>query len=80
MHLVFVGAAMVVIANPFLYLIVGAFTIDIRNIFGANIDRRSISFNTDDPFIQAMYLVSFIGVLVLLLGILGYITSKTKSK
>jgi hypothetical protein len=64
-----IGAALFLLADPLLYLVLGSLVIDFRNILGANIDPRSISFDTHDPFIQTMYLVSFIGVLLFFLGV-----------
>ena len=55
------GLALVVLANPLLYLAIAATIIDIRNLFGADIDRRLVSFSGDDPFIQAMFIVVVIG-------------------
>ena len=49
-----IGLAMIVLSNPLLYLMVGVTMIDVKNIFGSSIDRQSISFDTNDPFIQAM--------------------------
>lgn len=63
------GALIVVLANPLLYLAIGSTIIDIKNLFGVAIDRQSISFNTDDYFIQAMEFVTLIGMILILLGL-----------
>lgn len=60
---------MILFSNPGLYLTIGAAIIDIQNLFGASIDRRSVSFDTSDPFIQGMQLISFVGFCVLLYGL-----------
>ena len=67
-NLMRLGLAIVMLSNPLLYLAIGATIIDIQNIFGASIDRQSISFNTGDPFIQAMSLVCFIGFILIITG------------
>ncbi|MFZ2836346.1 MAG: hypothetical protein WAZ21_03425 [Candidatus Saccharimonadales bacterium] len=63
------GVLIIVLANPLLYLTLGSVMIDIKNLFGASIDRQSISFNTNDYFIQAMGLVATAGIILLLLGL-----------
>lgn len=63
------GVLIIVLANPLLYLTLGSVMIDIKNLFGASIDRQSISFNTNDYFIQAMGLVAAAGIILLLLGL-----------
>lgn len=63
------GVLIIVLANPLLYLTLGSVMIDIKNLFGASIDRQSISFNTNDYFIQAMGFVATAGIILLLLGL-----------
>lgn len=63
------GVLIIVLANPLLYLTLGSVMIDIKNLFGASIDRQSISFNTNDYFIQAMGLVAASGIILFLLGL-----------
>lgn len=63
------GASMIVLANPLLYLVVGSTMIDIRNLFGASIDRQSIGFDSNDYFIQAMGVVAVAGLTLTLLGL-----------
>lgn len=55
------GIALVVLANPLLYLGIAAAIIDVRNLFGAGIDRTSVAISSDDPFVQAMLIVMAIG-------------------
>ena len=64
------GLAILILSNPFLYLMIAATFIDIQNLFGANIDRRSISYSSEDPFIQAMNFVGFLGFFIIILGYL----------
>lgn len=52
-----------------LYLAVASLTIDVQNLFGASLDRRSVSFDTSDPFIQAMGLVSLAGLALIAIGL-----------
>lgn len=66
--LMYVGVAMFVLANPLLYLVLGGLIIDFRNLLGADIDRRTVEFNTNDPFIQAMNLISILGVATFFIG------------
>jgi len=73
-----IGVAIVVLANPLFYLAIAASIIDIKNLFGAGLDRRSVSFNTNDPFIQAMTLVSIVGFLFLIYGYYNLIRTKSK--
>lgn len=63
-----IGVAILILSNPFLYLMIAAAIIDIQNLFGANIDRGSVSYSSDDPFIQAMNVVGIVGVLVIVVG------------
>ena len=63
-----VGLALVVLANPLLYLGFAATIVDVRNLFGAGIDRTSISFSGNDPFFQAMLIVVTIGGILIGLG------------
>jgi hypothetical protein len=67
-NLITIGWATVILSNPLLYLNVGSLIIDIRNLFGASLDRQSISFNTNDPFIQTMILVSSLGLVLVAVG------------
>ena len=69
------GVAIVVFSSPLLYVFIASSMIDIQNLFGAGIDRRSVSYDIGDPFIQAMNLV---GVLGLLLIAFGYLRGKIK--
>ena len=54
------GVALFVLADPFIYLIIGSFMTFIRSI-----ENPGASFDTQDPFIQAMMLVSVIGFIVI---------------
>lgn len=63
------GVLMIVLADPFLYLVLGSMIIDIKNLFGASIDRQSISFDSNDYFIQAMGIVAVVGLILTLLGL-----------
>lgn len=63
------GASMIVFANPLLYLAVGSAMIDIKNLFGASIDRQSIGFDSNDYFIQAMGVMVVVGLILTLLGL-----------
>ena len=63
------GALMVVLSNPLLYLSLGSLIIDVKNLFGASIDRQSISFNTNDYFIQAMGVVALVGFILVFVGL-----------
>jgi uncharacterized membrane protein HdeD (DUF308 family) len=63
-----IGIAMVILANPFLYMIIAATLIDVQNLFGASINRQLASFNSDDPFIQSMALVSLVGFIMIIAG------------
>lgn len=68
-NLILFGISMMLFSNPVLYLTLGAMMIDIQNLFGASIDRRSVSFETNDPFIQGMQLVGAVGFIVILYGL-----------
>lgn len=67
-NLIIFGISMMLFSNPVLYLTLGAAFIDFQNLFGASIDRQSISFETTDPFIQGMQLVSALGFIVIVYG------------
>ena len=69
------GIAMLVLANPFLYMFLAASMIDIQNLFGADLDRSSVAIDSNDPFIQAM---NFVGLIGLILLIIGYFKRKVK--
>ena len=62
------GALMIVLSNPLLYLLLGSLIIYIKNLFGASVDRQSISFNTNDHFIQAMGIVTLAGLILVVVG------------
>lgn len=64
----YAGIAMFILSNPLVYLFLGSIVIDIRNILGADIDRRTAGFNTNDPFIHGMYGMSSLGIIVFLIG------------
>jgi hypothetical protein len=63
------GIYVAILSNPILYLTVASFWIDIKNLFGASINRGSVSFSTDDPFIQAMGMVALAGLVILSIGL-----------
>lgn len=54
------GVALFVLASPNIYLIIGSL-----KMFIESVDNPGISYNTHDPFIQAMELVSFLGFVIL---------------
>lgn len=53
------GVALAVLANPFLYLLIGSVI-----VFTKSADNPSISYTTEDPFIQAMLLTSGTGFII----------------
>lgn len=61
---------MFILANPLVYLLVGSLVVDIRNLFGADIVRQSVSYSTEDPFIIGMYVVAAAGFLFMIIGAL----------
>ena len=67
--MIMTGVFITVLSSPILYLMVASTIIDIQNLFGASIDRRSVSFDTNDPFIQAMGIVTIVGYIFLGLGL-----------
>ena len=69
------GVAILVLSNPLLYMLLAASMIDIQNLFGAHLDRRSVAIDTNDPFIQAMSLVGLLGLAMI---IIGYFKRKVK--
>jgi hypothetical protein len=54
------GVALFVLADPFIYLIIGSFMTFIRSV-----ENPGASFDTQDPFIQAMLVVSIIGFIIM---------------
>lgn len=68
-NLIVFGISMMLFSNPVLYLMIGAAIIDIKNLFGASIDRQSISFDSSDPMIQGMQFIGMVGFLVILYGL-----------
>jgi hypothetical protein len=67
-NLITIGIAVAVLSNPLLYLMIASLVVDVQNLFGASIDRQSVSFNTNDPFIQAMSLVGATGMVTIIIG------------
>jgi hypothetical protein len=57
------GAALAVLANPFIYLIIGSVI-----VFAKSIDNPGVEYNTQDPFIQAMNFTSSIGFLIIVIS------------
>ncbi|TAH32956.1 hypothetical protein EYC58_02265 [Candidatus Saccharibacteria bacterium] len=68
-QLIAVGMTIVVLSNPLLYLLLAVSIIDMQNLFGASIDRQTVSFNTGDPFIQAMGIVGAVGAVLVVAGL-----------
>jgi hypothetical protein len=55
------GAALAILANPFLYVVIGS-----AIVFTKSIDNNGVSYNTQEPFIQAMLLTSTIGFAIII--------------
>lgn len=67
-NLIIFGLATMLFSNPILYLYIGSAVVSIQNLFGASIDPQSISFNTNDPFIVGMGVVTGTGFLTVMYG------------
>ena len=67
--LILAGILIIILSNPLLYLTVATIMVDVQNLFGAGIDRQSVSFETNDPFIQGMGIVAVLGLVPLGLGL-----------
>ena len=68
-NLIIFGTAMMLFSSPVLYLTIGEVIIDLQNLLGASIDSQSVSFDSTNPLIQGMQLISALGFLVICYGL-----------
>jgi hypothetical protein len=57
------GAALAILANPLTYMVIGSLL-----VFTKSSDNPSVSYNTQDQFIQAMILTSGIGFAIIIVS------------
>jgi hypothetical protein len=57
------GVSLAILANPLTYIVIGSVI-----VFTKSIDNPGVSFNTQDPFEQAMLLTSGIGFVVIIVS------------
>lgn len=57
------GVALAILANPFIYLIIGSVM-----AFTKSIDNPGVEYNTQEPFIQAMIFTSSVGILIIIIS------------